>query len=268
MFRATAFVIASLLAGVAHATDAGNPLKNGATWDEIRFDLLGDAPVADGAGLFDLEAPYRANDAATVPIVIRQTNPAVRIDSLMLVIDENPSPVAADISFGDAMQPLDFELRVRINQYSNVRAVAKAAGKRFMSGRYVKASGGCSAPATRDPDQALANMGQMRVKLFGNDNPRVSVPRREAQIMIRHPNYSGLQRDQLTQLFIVAHFLDRVEVFQGDERLFLIESGISISENPVFRFGYSDNGSGTLRVRAHDTEGNTFEQELPKNSAS
>ena len=86
--------------------------------------------------------------------------------------------------------------------------------------------------------------------------------------MIRHPNYSGLQRDQITQLFIGAHFLDRIEVFQGEDRLFLIEGGISISENPVFRFDYSDNGAETLRVVAHDTEGNVFERELPKTSPS
>jgi sulfur-oxidizing protein SoxY len=53
-------------------------------------------------------------------------------------------------------------------------------------------------------------------------------------------------------------------VFQGDDRLFLLEGGISLSENPVFRFGYSDNGAENLRVRAEDTEGNVFEQILSK----
>ena len=119
-----------------------------------------------------------------------------------------------------------------------------------------------------DPAAALAGMGEMRLKLFAPEPAQVSGQRREAQIMIRHPNYSGLQRDQITQLFIGAHFLDRIEVFQGEDRLFLIEGGISISENPVFRFDYSDNGAETLRVVAHDTEGNVFERELPKTSPS
>ena len=134
-----------------------------------------------------------------------------------------------------------------------------------MGGRFVKASGGCSAPATRDPEVALANMGQMKLRLFGEaEAPVISMPRREAQIQIRHPNYSGLQRDQITQLFIPAHFIDHLEVWQGEERLFEMDGGISISENPVFRFSYLDNGAPALTVRASDTDGNTFETELPK----
>ncbi len=86
--------------------------------------------------------------------------------------------------------------------------------------------------------------------------------------MIRHPNYSGLQRDQVTQLFITAHFIDMLEVHQGDDLLFRMEGGISISENPVFRFEYNDNGSENLIVRATDTEGNIFEQTLPKGGQS
>ena len=82
--------------------------------------------------------------------------------------------------------------------------------------------------------------------------------------MIRHPNYSGLQRDQVTQLFVPAHFIDTLEVRQGDELLFTLTGGISISENPVFRFSYDDNGAPALQVRATDTEGNLFEQVLPK----
>ncbi|MCB1353522.1 MAG: quinoprotein dehydrogenase-associated SoxYZ-like carrier [Rhodobacteraceae bacterium] len=271
MSRLAAILAATLLAGTAQAADPPreNPLIESETWDFIKGDIVGDTGLEDGAPLFDLEAPYRANDAATVPVVIDQkSNDFGPLERLRLVIDENPSPLAADITFGPAMQPVHFELRVRVNQYSNIRAIATTPDGSFMTGRFVKASGGCSAPATRDPEQALANMGEMRLKLFGAPEPRISKPRQEAQIMIRHPNYSGLQRDQITQLFIGAHFLDRIEVFQGEDRLFLIEGGISISENPVFRFDYSDNGAETLRVVAHDTEGNVFERELPKTSPS
>lgn len=86
--------------------------------------------------------------------------------------------------------------------------------------------------------------------------------------MIRHPNYSGFQRDQITHLFMNAHFIDRVEVYQGDDMLFTLKGGISISENPVFRFEYTDNGAPALRVRAEDTEGNVFEQLLDKGTLS
>jgi sulfur-oxidizing protein SoxY len=264
--RLASLIMAGCMASALSAAEPArqNPMEPGGIWEIIRSDLVGEEPIPDGAAVFELDAPYRAHDAATVPVTIRQTDPeAGPIETVRLIIDENPAPLAADIVFGPAMQPVEFELRVRVNQYSNVRAIAETPEGRFMSGRFVKASGGCSAPATRDPQAALAGMGEMRLRLFGSE-PLVSQPRRGAQIMIRHPNYSGLQRDQSTHLFIGAHFLDRIEVYQGEEELFHIEGGISISENPVFRFDYADNGSDTLRVIAHDTEGNSFEQILPK----
>lgn len=253
-----------LAAGLASAQEApsDNALAESPTWEEIKADVVGNTELKDGTSLFTLTAPYRADDAATVPVVIEQkTSAKLLIKAITLVIDENPAPVAAEIRFGPAMMPLRFETRVRVNQYSNIRAIAETPDGSYMTGRFVKASGGCSAPAGKDPAAALAGMGDMRLKLF---DAAVPLTRREAQIMIRHPNYSGLQRDQVTQLFIGAHFINQLEVRQGGELLFSLEGGISISENPVFRFSYSDNGSPDLTVHAVDTEGNVFDQVLPK----
>jgi len=256
-----------LAANAACAQDAAadNPLIEGGTWEELRADITGDTPLKDGAALFRVTAPYRANDAATVPVVIEQTDPASGpITAIRLVVDENPAPLAAEIRFGPAMDPLKFETRVRVNQYSNIRVIAETPSGSYMNGRFVKASGGCSAPATRDAAAALAGIGEMKLRLFGPVPLPMSRERSEAQIMIRHPNYSGLQRDQITQLFIGAHFIETLEVRQGDEVLFTLHGGISISENPVFRFSYTDNGATELNVHAVDTEGNVFDRALPK----
>ncbi|GAA0296142.1 quinoprotein dehydrogenase-associated SoxYZ-like carrier [Rhodovulum strictum] len=259
-----AATIAALAFGPALADEnRASPLADSPIWTDLRTDLVGKIDIADAAGRIELEAPFRANDAATVPVTIRQTDPALTIRGATVVIDENPAPLAASFTFGPAMAPLELEIRVRVNQYSNVRVIADTDQGHLMTGRFVKASGGCSAPATRNPAEALAGMGEMRLRHFP-DTPGLSTARRDAQIMIRHPNYSGLQRDQITQLFILAHFIDRLEIWQGDEMLLTMEGGISISENPVFRFTYTDNGSPSLRVIAHDTEGNVFEQDLPK----
>lgn len=265
----------SLIAGIAVAAlalplaagEVVNPLVDGPTWADIRHDVTSAEDLRDGSALFTVDAPYRANDAATVPVVIEQTDPGPAISALTLVIDENPAPVAAEMTFGPAMHPLKFETRVRVNQYSNVRVIAETPQGHFMAGRFVKASGGCSAPATKDPEAALAEMGLMKLRLFAAADPAPlpqSLARREAQIMIRHPNYSGLQRDQISQLFIPAHFITDLAVYQGDELLFTVQGGISVSENPVFRFSYTDNGAPALHVRAEDTDGNVFDQILPK----
>lgn len=264
MKLAHAAALAALMVSPAWATDAPkNPLTESETWNDLREDVVGDASIGSADGLLSIDAPYRAHDAATVPIVLKQTDPATTISAATVVIDENPAPVAAVFGFSPAMGTLDFEMRVRVNQYSNVRVIAETPDGLHMTGRYVKASGGCSAPATKDPEVALANMGKMKLRSF-EDGAQMSTPRREAQIMIRHPNYSGLQRDQITQLFIPAHFIDHLEVWQGDELLFTMDGGISISENPVFRFAYNDNGATALTVKATDTDGNSFESSLPK----
>lgn len=258
-----AVLLAAAVAVPARAADTPNPLADSPTWTDLRYDVVGDAEIAPADGVLSVEAPYRAEDAATVPVRIRQTDPAVPITSAILVIDENPAPVAAEFTFSEAMAPLDLELRVRVNQYSNLRVIADTPEGLRMGGRFVKASGGCSAPASRNPKQALAGLGRMKLRLFGK-GVAMSTPRREAQILIRHPNYSGLQRDQVTQLFIPAQFIDHMEVWQGDDQLFAMDGGISISENPSFRFAYNDNGAPELTVIATDTEGNSFKSVLPK----
>ena len=263
----------AVLSAVQHAKAAdeaeqGNPLSDKGSWSELRGDIIGDKDPGSANGIVDLTAPYRADDAATVPIGIKQPGPtAPAIDSATLVIDENPAPVAAEMTFGSAMHPLDLELRVRVNQYSNVRLIAHTSDGPVMTGRFVKASGGCSAPATKDPELALSTMGQIRTKFFTPATAAAST-RREAQLMIRHPNYSGLQRDQITQLFIAAQFIDHIEVKQGDDLLFTVNGGISLSENPVIRFAYTDNGAKALSVHVEDTEGNVWEKTIPKEPAS
>ena len=276
-FLSSAAILACLLAGPAPGAERDNPLVDGETWAELKFDVVGDAEIADGSAVFVLDAPFRAEDAATVPVHIYQLDGVdAAITELALVIDENPAPVVAEFTFSDAMQPLDLETRVRVNQYSNVRAIATtAAGDLLMNGRFVRASGGCSAPAGKDPEAAMADIGKMRLRALDDllqqataSETQQSTPtdgRRVAQIMIKHPNYSGLQRDQVTHLFIGAHFIDHLEVYQGDEILFTMDAGISISENPSFRFAYTDNGSPTIRVMATDTEGLVFEQVVQKN---
>lgn len=247
-----------LLAGLLLATPAlaqDNPLQPSATWDDLRESVIGltaEPPV--DTGILDLDAPVRANDAAIVPIRLTQPADAPPLSDLMLVIDENPAPVAAEYSFGPALMPLDFEVRVRVDAYSDIRAIATGSdGTPVMAGRFVKASGGCSAPAGKDMAAVEETMGEMRWKSAEQDGRTIGT------LMIRHPNFSGLQRDQVTLLNIPAHFIDTLEVRQGDDLLFTMSAGISVSEDPVFRFAYQPNGQ-PITVHVEDTDGFVWDQ--------
>ena len=86
-----------------------------------------------------------------------------------------------------------------------------------MAVKFVKAAGGCSAPALKDADEAVAAIGKMQVRTFEpSDKSAVS----EAQVMIRHPNYSGMQMNQLTGLYIPAKFVREMEVRRGGDLVF------------------------------------------------
>lgn len=242
-----------LTAPAAWAQD--NPLLPSPTWDDLRVSVIGlETEPPQDAALLDLTAPARAHEAAIVPVHITQGADAPALTSLSLIVDENPAPVAAEYEFGPALMPLDFEVRVRVDGYSGVRAIAVLDdGAQIMAGRFVKAAGGCSAPPGRDMAEVRQVMGQMRWRSTMDDG------RHFGTLMIRHPNFSGLQRDQLTLLPIPAHFIDRLEVRQGDDLLFTMGAGISISEDPVFRFAYQPNGQ-PIHVHVEDTNGNIWDE--------
>ena len=235
-----------------------------ATWNSIRGDLFGDRAIVEGSALIDLDAPQRAEDAALVPIDMRihALGDAPAIKALTLIIDENPAPVAATFTLADSRHLFDLSTRVRVNSYSFVRVVAEAEdGRLYMVRTFVKAAGGCSAPASKDPAEARANAGQMRFRSFAE------LGRDEAQVQIRHPNNSGLQMDQVTRLFTPAWFVQQVTVSQGSQVLFSMEGGISISEDPTFRFSYRPTGE-TVDVLAKDTDGTVFRHSFPGRQGS
>jgi sulfur-oxidizing protein SoxY len=138
-----------------------------------------------------------------------------------------------------------------------LRAIAETTdGKLHMVKAYVKAAGGCSAPASKDLAEAKAHLGQIRFRVFSGPGPG------EAQVQIRHPNYSGLQMDQMTRFYTPAWFVETVSVTRGGRPLFRMEGGISISEDPTFRFSYEPNGE-PVTVEAQDTEKQIFRQAFP-----
>jgi sulfur-oxidizing protein SoxY len=235
------------------------------SWPELADSLFKSRPLADGTGLIAIEMPGRAEDAAIVPLTVRSTLPpgdVRRVKAFTIVIDENPAPLAATFSIGPNAVVSSISTRVRINSYTNVHAVAELTdGKLYAVKTYVKASGGCSAPAIKDANKA--GVGQMRFRQFAKSADVAAGSVREAQIMIRHPNNSGLQMDQVTRLYLPAYFVHSVKILQGEELLLAVEGSISISEDPNIRFTYLPNNAKSFVVEATDTENHVFKGEWP-----
>jgi sulfur-oxidizing protein SoxY len=247
----------------AQSAAAASEQPSEEAWNSIKGDIFKDRPILDGAGLVILDAPRRAEDAAVVPIGMRVNFAAGdkrTLQSLTLVIDENPAPVAGTFTIGPHSGVTSISTRVRVNTYSYVRVVAELSdGQLYGVKAYVKASGGCSAPAAANADATKSMLGQMKFRAFHLHADALP----EAQIMLRHPQNSGLQMDQLTRLYVPPFFIENLKIWQGDDLVMAMEGGIAISEDPNIRFNYRPNGAANFRAEAIDTGKDQFKDEWP-----
>ena len=237
---------------------------DGVRWASLKESLFGSRMLQEDSGArLSLEMPGRAADAGAVPLGITTLalpgDPRVR--KIYLVIDKNPSPVGAIFEFGVPREGVALEIRVRIEDYTWVRVIAEREdGSLLATKHYIKAAGGCSAPAGKSIAERHAGMGQMKWRV---DAPRVSGGDQWAQLLIRHPNDSGLAMDQLTRLYDPPMFVNSVTVTRGDELIFSAQVDFTLSQNPAFRFILPAGGNGDLRAQVTDTEGRQFESTFP-----
>ena len=249
------------LSGASLAQDAdpdASPI-----WQKVRADLFGATPIAAGENVVVLETPKRAEDAAIVPIAIRAQFLQAEnryVEKLWLIIDNNPSPIAAVFHFTPNSGRADIETRIRVEQYTHVRAIALVDdGKLYMATNYVKASGGCSAPASKDAAAARVTLGKMRFRV---DDALVTGRPALAQLMISHPNDSGLAMDQLTRTYALPHFVRSVEVRYGGKLVMSADVDFSISENPNFRFYFIPGSDDELDAKVIDNQDLEFTASL------
>jgi sulfur-oxidizing protein SoxY len=139
-----------------------------------------------------------------------------------------------------------------------VRAIGETSdGKLYMSSRWVKAAGGCSAPNARNYVPP-ALMGKMKFK-FEDETLKYDEPAL-VQLMIRHPNESALAGDFDPSK--VARFVRNLSVTYAGKIVMTAEVDFSISENPSFRFTFVPHEAGELRAEVEDTYDQRYTQTL------
>lgn len=224
----------------------------------LRQTHFGDREIIESEDIISLEAPKRAEDAAIVPIQIKAHIPQTEsryIKTISLFIDKNPGPLAGRFYFTPESGRAELALRVRVNAYTPMRAVAELNdGTLYMSKRFVKASGGCSAPPGADLEAAMTRMGRMKFKARDVvlNEPVL------AQLNISHPNITGLQMDQVTRLYLPAHFIQEISVRFNGEIVMQAETDIAISQDPSFRFYFVPNAPGEISIEARDNKDMVF----------
>src|ERR1700761_4140136 len=222
--------------------------ERAARWKQLQESIFPKREVLDSGGIITVDAPPRALDAALVPVELHMNSP---VKGVYLIIDDNPAPMAAHFVFGPKADPRDLKLRVRVNAYTNIHAIAETAdGKLHAATKSVKAAGGCSAPAGPDDQAALADLGRMKLRLIGAFDAGKPM---QAQLLIRHPNFNGMQMNQITRYFTPARFIRTIDATYDGGQVFHLEADISLSTDPVITFGFVPREKGQMKIVAQDS---------------
>ncbi len=224
-------------------------------WNNVlKQEFFAQQAIEESDNLIELEAPVRAEDPALVPLKviskIKQSKDHY-IKKILLLVDNNPYPYVGDFEFTPESGKADIAMRIRVNSNSYIRAIAQTNdGKLTMTKKFVKASGGCSAPVGANLDEAMSRLGKMKFRLEGD--VKVGEPT-SVQLMISHPNITGMQMDQVTRFVKKSHFVKQVKVSFNDKPVLTAKTDIAISSDPNFRFYFVPEKAGDLKVEVTDT---------------
>ncbi|MEM7467281.1 MAG: quinoprotein dehydrogenase-associated SoxYZ-like carrier [Pseudomonadota bacterium] len=219
--------------------------------------------LIEEANVIELKTPYRAEDASVTPVSIKAAfaqSEERSIDKIYMFVDENPQPLVGIFHLTKEMGRADLAMRIRVDKYTNVRAIAVLNnGEHHMVTNFVKAQGGCSAPLAADYARAMEVLGTMKFKTVGDVNSDRTMV---GQFLLSHPNVTGMQKDQKTQLFRPAHYVEKIKIFYNDTHIMTAETGFSVSSDPSFRFFFKPQDGGELRAEVVDSKGNEWTQKF------
>ncbi len=226
-----------------------------AAWNStLKSEYFAKQAIEESNKVIELETPYRAEDPAIVPIKvaakIKQTKEHY-IKKILVLVDKNPFPYVGEFEFTPESGKADIAMRIRVNTYSYVRAIAQMNdGKLYMDKKFVKASGGCSAPIGTDYDEAMKRLGKMKFRL--DEGVKVGEPSL-VQLLISHPNLSGMQMDQVTRFVKPSHFIENMKISFDGKPVLTAKTDIAISTDPNFRFYFVPTKAGELKAEISDT---------------
>ena len=114
------FILMTVVAFISFSSLAKDKPPEPVTWNnDLKEWIFGEDVIKDGSHLFSLDTPYRALDAAIVPISVNFNQPQFEesfVKSLTLIVDENPSPVVSKFNFTPKVGNASITTRIRIDK--------------------------------------------------------------------------------------------------------------------------------------------------------
>ena len=215
------------------------------SWDDyLKQEVVGDKTVWYDNSIL-LQTPYRAMDPAGVEISIYDRAPGITdYTKLTLVIDENPTPCCATFEFWNIVPHI--MTNIRVNAYTDIRVISENNYDALRYNKqYIKAAGGCSAPPVLTSDKPFGTINLIQSNGW-------------TKIKIWHPNFSGMQFNQLTRSEIPAEYIDKVQMWVDDKLVWEYNGTIGIAQDVFFMMPIYTEGKH-VRVYAKDNLGNEFE---------
>ena len=215
------------------------------SWDDyLKDEVFGEKTLWYDNSIL-LQTPYRAMDPAGVEISIYDRAPGITdYTKLTLVIDENPTPCCATFEFWNIVPHI--MTNIRVNAYTDIRVISENNYDALRYNKqYIKAAGGCSAPPVLTSDKPFGTINLIQSNGW-------------TKIKIWHPNFSGMQFNQLTRSEIPAEYIDKVQMWVDDKLVWEYNGTIGIAQDVFFMMPIYTEGKH-VRVYAKDNLGNEFE---------
>lgn len=257
--------ITSVLARYAVLLGLGLSYSSGAwaeasdkLWPVIKESFFAGKSI-ENTTLIRLEGPRRAESGAQVPVTLTVDKPLTDADAIKkvyLFVDANPIQLAAIYHFTPLNGKAQIATRIRMEADSFVRAIGETAdGKLYMTAIEIRAAGGCGGPVDGDDTAIRAAAGKIKMNV---ESPVKLGEPTAATFMIKHPMFTGLQRDLASGGYKPAFYIQKVAFTYNSKPLMHIDFGVAVAEDPHVRFFFVPEGSGSIEVKADDNEGKSF----------
>lgn len=260
-FRFVVIALVWLMAYPVHAiADAEDK------WGVLKEAFFADKTVELNSELIKVDAPKRAESGAQVPLSFSIQQPMTAdhyFKNVYVLVGVNPVPLVGIFHFSPSSGRAEISTRIRLERDSYIHVVAETNdGKLYMNAVPVRAAGGCGGTVEGNEKQIRAEAGKMKLSVNG---PIQMGEINQGKLMIRHPMYTGLQRDLVSQGFRPAFFANKAIIkFQG-KTVLDADLAIGMSEDPLIQFNFIAETPGELDVEVHDNEGGVFKKSIQVN---
>jgi len=246
-----------LMASLFVASGQANAEAVDKYWQGMQAAYFPNATIEESSAI-KITAPLRAENGAQVPFAFSidyPMNDGRYIKAVSVIADANPVPLVAIYRFSPNSGKAEVSTRIRLETDSYVHVVAETSdGKFLMNKAPIRAAGGCGGTIGGDDKLARQSAGKMKLSVKAEDASQL----KEARLLIKHPMYTGLQRDLVSQGFRPAFFINKVVAKFNDQVVFDADTYIGVSEDPNIQFPFKADQSGTLTVVIQDNEGKEF----------